>query len=184
MTKRAVAAIAVLAFAAPAANAADSFYSTYIAGRNGVAPCYARTYDQKHLAAHPKQKVVRFFLKHSDAEGMDPPKSFDLGFGFRLKDSTDFFSSEAGCAAKGDGAVCSVEGDGGHFRLDPRKDGLLVTVRERLAIEGAESFSPDLAESDDKELRLYLSPAEECSFDQDGDDADGDPNAPGLSRPG
>ncbi|HET7714116.1 MAG TPA: hypothetical protein VFK86_00660 [Bauldia sp.] len=178
--------VAVLVLAAPAASAADSFYAIYIADRNGVAPCYARTYDAKHLAAHPDQKVVHFFLKHSEAEGMDPPKSFDLAFGFRLRDSTDSFSSEAGCAAKDDGAICAVEGDGGHFRLAPRGDGLLVTVVERLALEGMESFSPDLMESDDRAFLLHPSPADECLYDvlEGGDEPGGDPSAPALTRPG
>lgn len=187
---RLIATIAAVILAAPAASAADSFYATYIAERGGVVPCYARTYDREHLAAHPKQKVVHFFATHSEAEHLKPPKSFDLSFGFRLKDSTDSFASEAGCAAKGDGAVCSVEGDGGQFRLTPRPDGLLVTVVERLQVEGMESFSPDLADSDDRDLRLYLSPASECGYDQGGDaDEDGDgpvlePLTPSISRPG
>jgi hypothetical protein len=135
--------------------------------------------------------VVHFFVTRSSAEHLSPPKSFDLSFGFRLKDSTDSFSSEAGCAAKGDGAVCSAEGDGGQFRLTPRPDGLLVTVVERLQLEGMESFSPDLADSDDREFRLYASPAIDCGYDQGGSDADDDgdgpvlePLTPSISRPG
>jgi len=179
-------AIAIIAAAAPAAVAADSFYATYIAERGGAAPCYARTYDGKHLAAHPKQKVVHFFLRQSDADQGAPPKSFDLSFGFRLRDSTDSFSSEAGCAAKGDGAVCSAEGDGGQFKLTPRPDGLLVSVVERLELEGMESFSPNLAESDDREFRLYPSPASECGDDDADDDGGGviEPLTPSISRPG
>ncbi len=179
---------AVLVFAAPAANAADSFYATYFAGRNGEAPCYARTYDAEHLAKNPKQKVIHFFVTESEAEQMAPPQTFDLAFGFRLKDSTDAFSSEAGCAAKGDGALCSAEGDGGQFSLTPREDGLLVTIVGRLELEGMESFSPNLADSDDRELRLYTSPADQCFYNTgdegDGEDEpEGDPNAPALSRP-
>ena len=68
-----IATIVTLIVAAPAANAADSFYATYIAERNGAAPCYARSYDQKHLAEHPKQKVVHFFVTHGDVETMAPP---------------------------------------------------------------------------------------------------------------
>lgn len=188
---RIIAAIAAIAITAPAAGAADSFYATYIAGRDGAAPCYARTYDAKHLAAHPKQKVVHFFVTRSAADQGAPPKSFDLSFGFRLKGSTDSFASEAGCAAKGDGALCSAEGDGGQFRLTPRPDGLLVTVVERLELEGIESFSPDLMKSDDREFRLYASPPGECGYDRGGDDAgdggDGpvlEPLTPSVSRPG
>jgi hypothetical protein len=187
---RILATIALVTAAAPAAHAADSFFAAYIAERGGAAPCYARTYDAKHLAAHPKQKVVHFFVTRSDVDQGKPPKTFDVSFGFRLKDSTDAFSSLAGCAAKGDGATCSVEGDGGHFRLTPRPDGFLVTVVDYLAIEGMESFSPDLAESDDRDLRLYASPASECGYhrarDDSGDDGGGaaiEPLTPSISRP-
>jgi hypothetical protein len=179
-------ALALVVAAAPRAEAADSFYATYIAPRNGVAPCYARTYDPKHLAAHPKQKVVHFFVTRSGANQGKPPKSFDVGFGFRLEDSSDAFSGEAGCAAKGDGAICSVEGDGGQFRLAPRPDGLLVSVVGFLALEGMESFSPNLAESDDREFRLYASPAEACGHGG-GDEGNGgsaiEPLTPSVSRP-
>jgi hypothetical protein len=186
---RMIATIAVLLSAAPAASAADSFYATYIAERGGITPCYARTYDPKHLAAHPKQKVVHFFLTQSEWEDMDPPKAFNVHFGFRLKNSDDTFSSEAGCAAKGDGAICSAEGDGGQFSLSPRPDGLLVTVVGRLELEGMESFSPDLAQSDDREFRLYPSPPGECGYDsgegEDGESGKGmEPVAPSIQRPG
>jgi hypothetical protein len=188
---RIIMTLAAFVLAAPAASAAESFYAAYIAGKNGVAPCYARTYDPKHLAAHPKQKVVHFFVTRSDAEQGKPPKSFGLSFGFRLRDSTDSFTSEAGCAAKGDGAACSAEGDGGEFRLTPREDGLLVTVVERLELEGMEGFSPNLMDSDDREFRLYASPASACGYDQGGgdiDDGDGgpvlEPLTPSISRPG
>ena len=186
---RTLIAIAALVLAAPAANAADSFYAKFIAERDGATPCYARTYDAKHLADNPKQKVIHFFVTRSEAEHMAPPKTFDVAFGFRLKDSTDAFSSEAGCVAKGDGALCSAEGDGGQFRLTPREDGLLVTIVERLELEGMESFSPNLADSDDRELRLYASLPDACFYDPSGesegkDEPDADPNAPQLSRPG
>jgi hypothetical protein len=65
-----------------------------------------------------------------------------------------------------------------------------VTVVERLELEGMESFSPDLMKSDDREFRLYLSPASECGYDRGDDDADdGDgpviePLTPSISRPG
>ncbi len=188
---RKIAAIAVLTIAAPvAAEAAGSFYATYIAERKGAAPCYARTYDAKHLAANPKQKVIHFFVTHSDVEDMTPPKTFEVGFGFRIRGSSDFFSSEAGCAAKRDGAICSAEGDGGEFRLTPREDGLLVTIVDRLELEGMESFSPNLADSDDRELRLYESAASECHYDTFGEgeeEGEGgaaiDPLAPQLPRP-
>jgi len=182
---RILAAIGLVIAAAPAADAAESFYAAYIAERDGAAPCYARTYDRKHLAAHPKQRVLQFFVTHSDSDQGAPPKAFDLSFGFKLKDSTDSFASLAVCEAKGDGAACFVEGDGGGFRLAPRPDGLLVTVVERLELEGMEGFSPNLAESDDREFRLYASPEGECVYDPHGGDTGSaiDSLTPSISRP-
>jgi len=148
----------------------------------------ADSYNAEHLAKNPKQKVIHFFVTKSEAEHMAPPKTFDVAFGFRLKDSTDAFSSEAGCSAKGDGALCSAEGDGGQFSLTPREDGLLVTIVGRLELEGMKSFSPNLADSDDRELRLYTSPADQCFYDASGEsesegESEVDPLAPQLSRP-
>jgi hypothetical protein len=134
--------------------------------------------------------VVHFFVAPSEAEELSPPRTFAVDFGFRLKGSADSFASLAACAAKGDGALCAAEGDGGQFRLTPRPDGLLVTVVGRLELEGMESFSPDLMKSDDREFRLYASPAGACGYDRgdDGNDGSGapaiEPLTPSISRPG
>ena len=181
---------ASLLAAVPAAASAESFYGRYIFGPDGIPPCYARTYTADHLAAHPKQKVTQFFLVRSDMDDGGPPKSFDVGFGFRLKGSSDVFAAEAGCVARGDGATCSVEGDGGGFSLAPRPDGLLVSVENRLELEGMESFSPNLYDSDDRAFRLYVSPPEACLFDifgGDGPDGGGgrpEGLTPSIERPG
>jgi hypothetical protein len=186
---------AALILAAPAAGlAADSFFQKYIAERDGAAPCYARTYDAEHLAANPKQRVRRIFVIHSDIDDLHPPKSFEVLFGFKLRGSKDSFTSEAGCSATRAGAECSVEGDGGTFKLSPDSGGgLLLTNDDRLQLEGSESFSPDLAKGgDDRLLILYPSPAEECSFGDGGEGSTGaeeetppavDPLVPTLERP-
>ena len=169
---RKLVAVAALLLAAPPAHAAGTFYDRYVIGPDGIPPCYARAYTDEHLAEHPRQKVTQFFLSSRAVDDSRPPRSFDMAFGFRLKGSSDVFAAEAACVAKGDGAACSVEGDGGAFSLTPRPDGLLVTVEERLEIEGADSFSPNLHDSDDRAFRLYVSVPEACVFDIfGGDDA-------------
>jgi len=167
---RQVLLIASLLAALPATASAASFYDSTILGADGIPPCYARTYAAEHLAAHPKQKVTAFFLTRSEVDDGRPPQSFDIGFGFRLKGSRDVFAAEAGCVARGDGATCTVEGDGGGFTLAPRPDGLLVSVDDRLELEGLEGFSPNLHDSDDRAFRLYVSPPEACFFDVFGGD--------------
>jgi hypothetical protein len=163
------------------ALAADTFYDTHIAKRDGETPCYARTYDAAHLAAHPKQVVRRFFTIANGGEGSDGRGGFYLTFGFVMRDSDEHFAGDAYCKPKGDGAVCHAEGDGGSFTVSPRSDGLLLTVGDFLALEGSETFSTNLAESDDREFRLYRSPAAEC--DLDWRHPGGNPSAPSLSRP-
>ncbi len=180
---------ATLLAAVPAAASAETFYGRYIFGPDGIPPCYARTYTAEHLAAHPQQKVTQFFVVRSDMDDGGPP-GFDVAFGFRLKGSPDYFAAEAGCAPRGDGAACTVEGDGGGFRLTPRPDGLLVSVDGRLEVEGMESFSPNLHDSDDRAFRLYVSPPEACLFDIFGGDTPGEGGSrpegltPSIPRPG
>lgn len=143
--------------------AAGSIYDTHFAERSGTWPCYARTYDATHLAAHPDQRVRQFFATANAAEGNDSNGAFYLAFGFVLRDSDERFSSEARCRPQGAGAACQAEGDGGSFTLAPRPDGLLLAVSDFLAVEGPETFSPDLAGSDDRAFRLYPSEAGACA---------------------
>ncbi len=165
--------------------AADSFFQRYFAEQNGAAPCYARTYDAEHLVANPKQRVQRMFVIHSDTDKLHPPKSFEVLFGFKLRTSSDPFTSEAGCTATRTGAACSVEGDGGSFKLSDYGDGLKMTIDDRLQVEGSKGFSPDLAKGgDDGLLLLFPSPAEDCSFDGEQPAAPvADPLSPTIARP-
>ncbi len=179
-------ALALLAAALPAGGAsAAGFYDRYVLGPDGIPPCYARVYDRDHLAGHPRQKVTHFFVTYGEDDTGRPPKSFDMAFGFLLKGSRDVFTGLARCMVKGDGAACLVEGDGGAFTLTPRPDGLLVSVNGRLEIEGVDSFSPDLHESDDRDFRLYASTAELCVFDIFGERSGAspiEPLAPSIER--
>jgi hypothetical protein len=188
MTKcTAFAAFAALVLAAPPAGAAASFYAAYMSRPDGTVPCYARTYDERHLAAHPEQRVAHFYLTLSAANDAASPKSFDVAFGFIFRDPEVWHAGEAGCAAKGDGAHCYGEGDVGEFTLVPRKDGLLVEI---VRME-TEETGADLASSDDREFRLYESQEGECFYEGSGggsDDGDGspvlEPLTPSISRPG
>jgi hypothetical protein len=184
---RRIATIATLVLATPAASAADSFYATYIGERGGVAPCYARTYDQKHMAAHPKQRVKRFYVIHSSAEHLEPPATFEVILGYKLRGIDDYYVSEAGCGREGADIVCWAEGDAGSFKLAPNGEGLRITIDDRLHLEGRESFSPDLAKGgDDRVLLVHPSPPNECNFGGRGEDSppEVDPLAPSISRPG
>jgi hypothetical protein len=151
---------------APTGAAADSFYERTIAERDGVIPCFARIYDADHLGAHPRQRVTHFFLRHSEAEDLTPPESFDVVIGYKLKGSTDSFVTEAGCAAEGNGADCSAEGDAGFFKLAGDGKEITVTIDDRLYLEGRVSWSPDLAkDGDDSPILLRPSPTADCHFE-------------------
>jgi len=157
-----IAALACLAWLPAAADAAtgNSFYDRYIA-----APCYARGYDAKHLAAHPAQRVTRFYLTDSGYDDPASPTAFIAAFGFMLTGSEDIFESDASCDGIKGGVQCYVDGDAGTFMLEADGDGLRLTVGSHLALEGNQSFSPDLAVGgDDRVFLLYRSPPEACSF--------------------
>lgn len=151
------AAATVLVVGAGPASAAP-LLDTFFTPGNGVVPCYARTYDAAHLAAHPRQRVTAFFLRADGpaaSPGAGPGKDgqsvfrpgasgtkdagnggdpgnrdggLDLAFGFTLKNNPDVYEGLATCAASGDGATCAVEGDGGGFRLERNRDGRLRIV--------------------------------------------------------
>lgn len=179
-------ALVLLATPLPAGGAsATSFYDSYVIGSDGIPPCYARVYSREHLADHPHQKVTHFFVTYGEYDTGQPPKSFDMAFGFLLRGSRDIFTGLAHCTTKSDGATCLVEGDGGAFTLTPRPDGPLVSVDSRLEIEGVDSFSPDLHESDDRAFRLYAGPPELCLFDVFGGDSPSpaiEPLTPSIER--
>jgi len=162
------AALVVPILAAPAASASETFYDTYIGERNGVAPCYARTYDEEHLEANPKQRVRRFYVIHTQAEDLRPPETFEVLLGYMLRGIDDYYSAEAGCALEGGVILCSVDGDAGSFKLSPNSAGLRVTIDDRLHLEGRTSFSPDLAKGGgDRVHLLHPGRPEECRFSKD-----------------
>ena len=127
----------------------------------GGPACYARAYDQTHLASHPKQRVREVMLGTLPEETAEDPGEWDivLDLGFTLIDGSDY----AGRAYCVDDA-CSLEGDGGRFDVAPAKDdGLqLSIVGDFLELEGVEGFSGNLAESDDKVFLLYPVSASAC----------------------
>lgn len=165
MTRILLAAALLPALTLPAAA---GFYSERIAGAMGEPPCYARLYTPEHLASHPRQRLTAFVLSESRYEQAPlPAGEFALTFAFQLKGNDDVFQSEAICTdAAGAEVHCFVEGDGGDFTLRATAEGLMWTVGERVEVEGASSFSPDLAVGgDDRQVRLFPGPAEACNFE-------------------
>lgn len=164
MIRACVAAALLSALSLPAAA---GVYAERIAGAMGEPPCYARSYDAEHLAAHPRQRLTGFALSESRLDHPSASGDFALTFAFTLKGVDDVYQAEAICTdSSGSTARCLVEGDGGDFALRAVAEGLMLTVGERLEVEGAASFSPDLAEGgDDRVVRLFPGPAEACAFE-------------------
>lgn len=130
--------------------------------------CFARGYDAKHLREHPRQTVMRFHVVR-DANGNAPlaPGVTWVRFGFAVKGSSDVFDSLAACrqdgAQGGAKVMCLIEGDGGSFQLSLDADRLRVTIGDRVEVEGAASFSPDLARGDNRIMLLQASPRQACA---------------------
>jgi hypothetical protein len=158
--------VLVAAVLLPTYAVADTFYDRILAEPGGVVRCYARIYEDAHMRSHPRQRVTHFFLRHSEAQDLTPPETFDIVIGYRLKESVDVFVTEAGCAAEGDGAICDAEGDAGSLKLAGDGQEVTVTIDDRLHLEGRVSFSPDLArDGDDSPLLLRPSPTADCHFE-------------------
>lgn len=128
--------------------------------------CFARGYDDAHLAAHPRQMLQHFFLAAPGAEwaALNTPEQFHLGLGFSIRDSTDIFIGVAICTPRGEGAACGLEGDGGEFTITPQGARLRLDIA-RMELEGQEGFSPNLADSDDRVVLLDRSDFTDCLVD-------------------
>ncbi|MEQ8699951.1 MAG: hypothetical protein RLT05_25750 [Bauldia litoralis] len=148
--RRLIASLALVVLAAPAAIAEESFYQKHFAP-----PCYARSYDAAHLAAHPLQRVTYFYVTGGDF-GEPDTGAFIVDFGFLVKNSPDVFYGSASCDSTMGAAQCWAEGDAGTFTLEASGDGLRVGVGDHLTLEGNASFSPDLGRGgDDKVIILH-----------------------------
>lgn len=130
--------------------------------------CYARTYDAAHLAAHPQQTVMTFFVGAAGPEWAptETPRHSTVSFGFRIVGHSDLYSGVGNCAANGDALACDVEGDGGQFSIARNGDGLRITL-QRLEVEGAHDFSPDLAAADNRVMLLSPADASACATASD-----------------
>jgi hypothetical protein len=120
--------------------------------------CYARHYDEAHLAGHPGQRVTAISLSHT-AEP-HPDHELVLDFGFVLRNG-NHYTANVHCR----NARCSVEGDGGNFTVSETGDGLRIDVGDFLALEGWTDWSGDLAESDDKAFLIFPAPPRACRFE-------------------
>lgn len=147
-------AIAVFVCTSTMADALDDSFADF-------GTCYARQYDAAHLRQHPRQRVTQIMLSHTatapDADAWDAV----LEFGFTLRDG-ETYSAVAYC----EDGVCGLEGDGGQFEVTAAKDkGLRLAVLHKfLALEGRNSWSGNLADSDDTVFLVYRTRPAACDL--------------------
>jgi len=155
----AAALLAALLLAPPAAAA--GFEEQW---KDGAPGCFARAYDAKHLAAHPRQRVTHIALGPSRLGAPTPPGAFEVTFSLVLKGDGGSYQSEGICRATAKAVTCDAEGDGGRFTIRPDGRNILIRI-ERLVLEGASDVTPDLAVGgDDRVLRLSPGPDSACRF--------------------
>jgi hypothetical protein len=149
---------AAIALALLTAGAAQAQVRQFIAG-----DCFTRSYDAQHLRAHPRQTVRFFYLRPAGPEWRQATArgQSTYNFGMRLIGRPGLYSGVAMCRPRFDTLACQIEGDGGAFTLYQRGRQLEVAV-ERLQLEGARDFSPDIAERDNAVIRLNRSARGAC----------------------
>lgn len=162
-------ALATAVAMAPSARAEQSaFFDKAFAKAAGGQPCYARNYDDKHLAEHPQQ-TVRAIEVHMERVNLsdipNTPERFELSFALRVTTSEDWFVGAAICQASASHADCFIEGDGGRFQLSPAADGALrlVTGNYGIALESDSDFVQlSGTKGDDREFVLKPAPRSDC----------------------
>ena len=143
------------------------------ADQPALAGCYEHTYDAGHLAKHKKQLVVRATLDVKAApSGRTAPFTVTGELNLWVRGNKQSFSSSGACEPKG-GALrcngslsaaetkkCKTETDGvrncrinsadsGGFRIEPKPEGVLVTISPRLElIPGSSDIGPYLSLSE------------------------------------
>lgn len=152
----------------------------------GQEACFGRSYDSKHLAAHPGQRVTSFHLFRNftpDPDTETPARSAQetiaqdgdggvwVAAYIRLRDRKGVFRSNLQC---GSGGSCSIECDGGGFRLKPGGASLLVENDGFVVSGGCGSDEDDDSRadfvkpgSDDKTFRLDPMPLAACRAIED-----------------
>lgn len=153
----------------------------------GTEACFGRTYDSNHLAHHPKQQVTSFhiFRDFSPDPNLEvPPTSREelvkndgdngtvgITAFVRFRNRNGIFSNSLDCRRdNGNSVRCSIECDGGSFKLNPAGV-LLIAENNGFVVIGGCGASDEEAEAnpvfvtpgvDDKIFRLNPLPVQQC----------------------
>jgi hypothetical protein len=126
-----------VAFAASSDDLYDRYFSNVLAGR----PCFARTYNAAHLAAHAGQHVrsIEISLAKKNFDGSpNSADRFELEFALMVKTSPEWYGQAAICRTTQAAFECFLKADGGLFRLTPLSGGglRLDTGETGISLEG------------------------------------------------
>jgi len=162
----ALTAAAVIASGAPVQAAKTSLFDRYFgkAVKNSV--CYARVYPTSHFRKHPRQTVKRIWVLRDPAGsgGAVQAGRFEVRLGIRAVDDSNPYTSWAYCREIANRFNCSVEADGGQFRLTPNRSGGLTLTTGGVTIEGAKRFlSIGERGGDDRTFTLPRGAGSACS---------------------
>jgi hypothetical protein len=150
------------------AATSDDLFNNYFANVLDGRPCFARSYDERHLKAHRGQRVRKIEIDLSKANSDGTPNSADhfaLGFAVMLTSGAEWFGQAASCKTNDADFECFLEGDGGVFRLTPRKDGglRLESGDDGISIEGSNTEIELSGHNGDDDRVFDLVPSkEEC----------------------
>lgn len=148
------------------AATSDELYNTYFGNVLGGRPCFAQSFDDAALAAHPQQHVrkIEIDLAKANTDGTpNTPDRFTVGFAVMLTSGSDWLGQRANCQTNDDDFECYLESDGGVIRLTPQKDGLrLVTGDDGISVESGDS-EVELSGKDNIDKTFDLVPSkDEC----------------------
>lgn len=163
---------ALLALATPA-TAADFYTGTFGPADAAEALCFARSYDDAHKQAHPRQKVTQILLamETENADGRrNTPDDFQLRVGVNVRATSERYIGHAYCKAGPTDAQCFLEGDGGRLTLKRTDDGRLrlEVGAYGLAFEGSDFLQIGADDSDDNVFLLDAAPKDTCADKDDG----------------
>ena len=155
------------AAAIAAANDAALSYDTFFKKAADGKPCYGRSYDAGHLSKHPEQNVQSIELDTAKVKTngeANTAEGFEIGFAFKLKSSPEWYGQAGICKSDGAGFKCSLEGDGGEFKLSPEGAASLKLEvgNYGIALEGNDGFAKLEAQSGDDKVFILDQGAQGC----------------------
>jgi len=140
--------------------------------------CYGRSYSTAHLNSHPGQQVVDMAVSHFPGKqellGMDSPfqpypdtPRLVLRLDVWLRGQDRSWRELAICDPEGDGLSCSIECDGGRFRVEPSpEDRLLIRLENDLFFTQCDAGDARLERSsEDASFLLSPIPKSHCMPD-------------------